>query len=151
MNRDEYPPKSYVHLAPRDDYKEFEYEAALAYARAMNRLDAQPLVQLLSENCVYESQNVFTPLRGKEAIVTYLRGKFHAIEQAGCGSQVFAQLGKMIHIYVDRPCVILAQGAYDNLVAVVLFEVDRGKITRIDLCSVLPNPTHAQGTGEYPG
>ena len=139
-----------VFLAPRDDYKEFECEAALAYARAINRLDIQPLAHLLSENCIYESQHVREPLRGKEAILAYFQQKFRTIQEGSSDSQVFAELGKMIEIYVDRPCVIVAQGVYDNRKGVVLFEVSRGKIDRIDMCGVLPNPTHAQGTGEYP-
>lgn len=142
------PPK--VYLASRDDYKEFEYEAALAYARTLNRLDPQPLKHLLSDTCVYESQNVLNSIRGKDQILDYLQKKCQTIREASHAHQVFAQLGKMTEIYIDRPCVLLAQGTYDNLVAVVLFEVDKGKIVRIDICTVLPNPTHAKGTGEYP-
>ncbi|MEN9314567.1 MAG: hypothetical protein RIS35_960, partial [Pseudomonadota bacterium] len=45
---------------------------------------------------------------------------------------------------------VMAQGDKDNLTAVVLAEVEEGKIKRLDLCGV-PSPHSARRTGDYPG
>jgi hypothetical protein len=47
------------------------------------------------------------------------------------------------------PCVVLAQGDKENLVAVVFAEVKGDFIERIDLC-VAPTPQSAKRSGEYP-
>ena len=56
--------------------------------------------------------------------------------------------------WLDRefpgPCVVMAQGDKDNLLAVVLAKVEDGMIKRLDLCGA-PSPHSARRTGEYPG
>lgn len=139
-----------VFLLPRDDYKEYEFEAALAFARAWNTLDESHLAPLLGPNTVYESQNVFEPLVGAEAILDYLCGKFVTLRAHADTHTAYAELSQMAEIYQNRPCVIMAQQHPDNLLAVVLFETERGRIKRLDICSCLPNPSHATRTGQYP-
>lgn len=139
-----------VYLLPRDDYKEYEYEAALAFARAWNNLDISFLEPLLDDESSYTSQNVFDTLQGSKSILDYLKAKFVTVNRHGKPSEIFAEIGRMAEIYVNRPCVIMAQGHIDRLLAVVLFETEKGRIKRIDMCSCLPNPSHATRTGQYP-
>jgi hypothetical protein len=47
------------------------------------------------------------------------------------------------------PCVVLAQGDKENLVALVLAEVEGDLISRLDMC-IVPTPQSAVRSGEYP-
>jgi hypothetical protein len=47
------------------------------------------------------------------------------------------------------PCVVLAQGHKDNLIAVVLADLDGTMIQGLTLC-VVPSPLSAHRTGKYP-
>jgi hypothetical protein len=143
-------PLSRVFLVGSDKHEPFETEAARAYARAFNSLDPAPLIPLLDEDCVYESQYVFDALRGKESVVEYFRGKLKTIKEAGKNAEVFAQLGTMREIYPGRPCVLMAQGDHEKPTGLVLFQTEGEKIKRIDMCGALPTPDQAEGSGEYP-
>ena len=46
--------------------------------------------------------------------------------------------------------LVMAEGEKNNLMAVVLAEVEDGKVKRLDLCGA-PSPYSARRTGEYPG
>ena len=50
-----------------------EKDAAIAYARAWNRLDPNDFLALLAGDARYASQWVFEELEGLEAISSYLR------------------------------------------------------------------------------
>lgn len=137
-------------LMPLHDHKEYEHQAALALACAWNTLDESHLAPLLDANTVYESQNVLQPLVGINAILDYLRGKFVTLSACADTHKVYAEIGRMAESYKERPCVIIAQQHPDKLLAVVLFETERGRIKRLDFCTCAPNPSHAIRTGQYP-
>jgi hypothetical protein len=139
-----------------------EDQAIHDFARAWNTLDPEPIIEHLADDAVYESQNVLEPLRGREAIADYLRGKMATL-QAHPEAAVRAEVG-----YVGdqdgqgvmlgfpgqttgRPCVLVAQGASPEPQTLVLLEVDGRRIRRIDICSVAPAPSDATRTGVYPG
>ncbi len=56
--------------------------------------------------------------------------------------------------WLDRefpgPCIVLAQGDKDDLVALLLTKVEGGTIKGLDLCGA-PSRYSARRMGEYPG
>jgi hypothetical protein len=122
-------------------------DALYAYARMMNTLRVAPLESLLAEDFVYESQEVFSALEGRDAFLDYIRPKLETIRKAG--ATVFAEMGMVSAYGQYQPCVILAQYSKENLVGLVLAQVAAGKVSRLDLC-VVPQPKSAQRSGVYP-
>jgi len=123
-------------------------EAALrAYATMMNKLDVSCLEPLLADDFHYASQWVFAEIESKTEYLEYIAPKLEAIRKSG--GTAWAEMG-----WLDRefpgPCVVMAQGDKDNLLAVVLAKVEDGKIKRLDLCGA-PSPHSARRSGEYPG
>lgn len=122
-------------------------EALRAYATMMNTLDASCLEPLLADDFHYASQWVFAEIESKSAYLEYIVPKLEAIRKSGAAA--WAEMG-----WLDRefpgPCVVMAQGDKDNLLAVVLAKVEDGKIKRLDLCGA-PSPHSARRSGEYPG
>lgn len=121
-------------------------QALRAYATMMNSLDASHLAPWLADDFHYASQWVFAEIESKNDYLKYIVPKLEAIRQSG--SVVWAEMG-----WLDRefpgPCVVMAQGDKNNLIAVVLAKVEDGKIKRLDFCGV-PSPHSARRTGEYP-
>ena len=124
-----------------------EFETALkAYAAMMNTLDSSKLESLLAENFHYASQMVFSEIESKQEYMAYIKPKLEAVGRSG--SKVWAEMGRL-ETGFPGPCVVLAQGDKENLVALVLAEVEGDLITRIDMC-IAPTPQSANRTGEYP-
>lgn len=124
-----------------------EEQALRAYATMMNTLDASPLEPLLADDFHYASRWVLAEIESKTAYMEYIVQKLEAIRKSG--ATVWAEMGSL-----DRglpgPCVVMAQGEKDNVVALVLAKVEDGKLKRLDLCEV-PSPRSARRTGDYPG
>jgi hypothetical protein len=137
-----------VYLAENQNFEDFEWEAAHAYASAVNCLDASRLASWLHEGTIYESQHVALPLTGASAILDYLSRKWVTIAQAGPAHEVTAEMAYMHSTYVGRPTVILRQNG--ARVALVLFQTSKGRIDRIDICGILPRVDEATGTGRFP-
>ena len=124
-----------------------EKDAAIAYAKAWNKLECSDFLKLLDDNAHYASQWVLDELENKEAIAEYLIGKMQTVRESG--SQVHAELGKARSGFgAGRDCVIMAQDRKDKIMAVVLFEVNDNRIRRYGLC--MPELLNAEGTGIYP-
>ena len=130
-----------------------------ALGKAYNTLDVAHIEQLLDDDIKYASQQVFSPLKGKEAVLDYLRTKFTTLRNTP-GSELFAEIGfmgsqereyiKAAFATEGQPCLILSQGQKDRKLAVVLVEGIEGKISDVQLCTVAPHWSQVQGTGEYP-
>lgn len=108
--------------------------AATAYARAWNRLDCSEFLQLLAEDCCYESQWVYSALEGKQAIADYFTGKLKAVKESEV--KVRAELAvTTTGPDPEEDCVLLTQ-RQDNeeVTVVVLFKVKADKIQRYDMC-----------------
>jgi hypothetical protein len=112
----------------------------------MNGLSADHLEPLLAEDFQYESQWVFSAITSKRAFLEYIRPKLDAIRHSG--SRVWAEMAEL-SLTNRGPCLVLAQGQQDNLVATLLVKIADGKIQRADLCMV-PPPESAWRSGEYP-
>jgi hypothetical protein len=121
-------------------------EALWAYAAMMNTGDVSILEPLLAEEFHYASQRVFAEIESKAEYMAYIKPKLAAVRASG--GRVWAEMGELDCDF-PGPCVVLAQGDQDNLVALVLAQVDAGRITRLDLC-IAPSPHLAKRTGEYP-
>jgi hypothetical protein len=125
-----------------------DVEGALrAYARMMNRLDVAELEPHLAEDFHYESQWVFDEISSKQEYLDYIRPKLATIRSKG--ATVWAEMGSLTRDF-PGPCVVLAQRARDNLVAVVLATVANGQVSRLAMC-LAPSPWSAERSGEYPG
>ena len=121
--------------------------ALRAYATMMNTLDASQLEPLLADDFHYASQWVFAEIESKTAYLEYIVQKLDAIRKSGV--TVWAEMGSLDREF-PGPCVVMAEGEKNNLMAVVLAEVEDGKVKRLDLCGA-PSPYSARRTGEYPG
>ena len=137
-----------------------ESELVELYAKTWNTLNPAIIEPYLADDVVYESQLVFDPLIGKKAVFDYLQGKMQTIKQTRYKSDVYAEIGhcgsqdgnkvQVLSASAFRPCVLMAQGNPDKIIALILLETDAGKIKRIDLCTIAPHPSTATRTGEYP-
>ena len=124
-----------------------DHETALrAYASMMNTLDCSRLESLLATDFHYSSQMVLSEIESKEEYMTYIKSKLEAVKQSG--GKVWAEMGTLQEGF-PGPCVVMAQGEQENLVAVVLAKVAGDLISRIDMC-IVPTPQSAIRSGEYP-
>ena len=122
-------------------------QALRAYATMMNTLDASCLEPLLADDFHYASQWVFAEIESKSSYLEYIVPKLDAIRRSG--ATAWAEMGWLDHEF-PGPCVVMAQGDKDTLVAVVLAKIEDGKIKRLDLCGA-PSPHSVRRTGDYPG
>lgn len=129
--------------------KEMEYLELLA--KSWNNLDISFIEPVLSDNVIYESQWVLTPMVGKESFLTYMKSKFDTIREAVLYENmiVFAEMAN--HPEADnRPCIVLSQSQeVVTRKATVLLKVQKERIIRIDVCFA-PNPLSAKLSGIRP-
>lgn len=115
-------------------------------AKAYNNLDYKELETIASDDIVYESQDVFSALEGKKAVLNYLQPKFETVKNSG--HLVFAEIGYIKN--QSRSCIIMSQGTLENKISVVLIESRDEKLSRIDICTIFPHWSQVTGTNEYP-
>jgi hypothetical protein len=122
-------------------------ETALrAYASMMNTLDSSKLESLLSNDFCYSSQMVLAEIKSKQEYLDYVNPKLEVVRASG--SKVWAEMAMLTQSF-PGPCVVLAQGDKENLIALVLAKVKGDQIERIDMC-IVPTPQSAKRSGEYP-
>ena len=122
-------------------------ETALrAYASMMNALDSSKLEPLLSDDFHYASQMVLAEIESKQEYLDYIKPKLEVVRASG--TKVWAEMAILTHSF-PGPCVVLAQGDKENLVALVLAKVKGDQLERIDMC-IVPTPRCAKHSGEYP-
>lgn len=124
-----------------------EEQALRAYATMVNTLDASHLEPLLADDFHYASQWVFAEMESKAEFMEYIVPKLETMRRSD--AMPWAEMGWLDHTF-PGPCVVIAQGDKDDLVAVMLAKVENGKIRRLDLCCV-PPPQSARRSGDYPG
>lgn len=125
-----------------------EKDAAIAYARAWNRLDPNDFLALLAGDARYASQWVFEELEGLEAISSYLTQKIRAVKAHAANnpnSKVRVEIGITKAGDVDRPCAYMKQGSNE---VVVIFTVKDGEISRYDSC--IPQLYRPDKSNVYP-
>ena len=120
--------------------------ALRAYASMMNSLDYSKLEPLLSHDFHYASQMVLAEIISKQEYLDYINPKLEVVRASG--TKVWAEMAMLTHSF-PGPCVVLAQGEKENLVALVLAKVKGDQIERIDMC-IVPTPQSAKRSGEYP-
>ena len=108
---------------------------------------------LIDDEIQFASQNVFDEINSKTEVLEYLADKMSAIDNSP-NAQVYAELSETtqypMYTVPEQPCVIMAQGSKDNILAVALFQANDAKITRIDICSAAPAPEKVVRSGRYP-
>ena len=97
--------------------------------------------------CSSDLQWVLDEITSRQQFLDYIRPKLETIRESG--TLAYAEIGEVAREAVG-PCVVLAQGTVENLVATVLVRVEGERISRIDLCAV-PSPRSVRRSGEYPG
>ena len=124
-----------------------DIETALrAYASMMNTLDSSKLESLLSDDFHYASQMVLAEIESKQEYLDYINPKLEVVRASA--TKVWAEMAMLTDSF-PGPCVVLAQGEKENLVALVLAKVKGNQIERIDMC-IVPTPQSAKRSGEYP-
>jgi len=137
-----------------------ESELVMVLAKAWNTLDSSLLAPYLADGVVYESQQVLAPLVGKEAVLDHLHQKMLSLRDAPADRKYYCEIGNcgsqrgmrvMVMSAVEgKPCVVLAIGNRDKPVALVLLETADCLIKRVDISTVVPHPSTAIRSGEYP-
>ena len=124
-----------------------DIETALrAFASMMNALDSSKLEPLLSDDFHYASQMVLAEIESKQEYLDYINPKLEVVRASG--TKVWAEMAMLTHSF-PGPCIVIAQGDKENLVALVLAKVKGDQIERIDMC-IVPTPQSAKRSGEYP-
>ena len=127
-------------------------QAVRAVAQMLNTLAVEPVEALLADEIHYEVQwhlhgpsGVWLPfdIYGKDHFMAHMMGLFASRKSAG--QNLFAELG---HVNND-PCLVLADGDKDSLVATVLVDVVAGKIRHLEF-GLTPAPSKVARSGEYP-
>lgn len=121
-------------------------DALRAYARMMNSLDYRALEPLLADGFHYASQWVFEEIASKAAYEAYIIPKLETIRRSG--GRVWAEMAST-EAFGGGPCVVLAQGKREHLLATLLVTMRDSKISRMDLCFI-PAPQKCKRTGEFP-
>jgi hypothetical protein len=128
-----------------------EHQAAVALAEAWNRLDPSELIDLMADDVHYCSQRVLEELTTKETVAEYLRERMRLTADDVATKpyvKVFAELGNSGNSQ-ECDCVVIAQGAVENIVTIVFLKVEGSRIKRIDLC--VPQFQEVIRSGVYPG
>lgn len=116
-------------------------------AEAYASVDPEPYIDALAEDCVYESQQSFTPIKGKDAIEESIRKWFNNIKESKnyVTSSVRRVFRGPVMDALGQPCVVLKR---DDAGLVLLLKLsDDSKISRIDVC-VVPAPTDTRPLDE---
>lgn len=122
-------------------------EALRAVAAMYNTCSTERIEPLLAQEFHYASQWVFSEHESKNEFLDYMREKLKTV--AASGEPVFAELATTGPQYGSQPCLVLAQGGRERLVATILVEVSDGMISRVDVCAV-PPPEATTRSGMYP-
>ena len=124
-----------------------EETALRAYAIMLNTMNIEPLISLLADDFIYESQKVFQPLKSKQEFLEFIVPKLETIRKSGVAS--FGEMGSVYAYGKKQPCVIMAHGHKSNLIGLALAKIHEGKLKRLGLC-IIPPPETATRSEEYP-
>ena len=113
---------------------------------ARESFDPEPIIDLLAEDAIYESQDTLIPLSGKSEISHYLRGRFSFFEEMPANQDTGTILLGTIDLPRGSgyPCLIfVADEVRQALWIVTLEDSDHHMISRIDILTVVPPPDEA--------
>lgn len=91
----------------------------------MNTLDIRHLEPLLAQDFHYASQKVLAEIETKAEYIDYITGKLRVMDRPD--ARPFAEMADW-DAWGGGPCVVLAQGDRDRLVATAVAEVEDGRI-----------------------
>ena len=127
-------------------------DALRAYATMMNTLNAGKFTPLLADDFHYASQWVFAEIESKQEYLDYITMKLRAMKDSG--AKVCAEMGEIEQSFAvlshgwGTPCVVITQGARDDVAALVFAEVKDETIRRLDMC--MPELYRWKRSGDYP-
>lgn len=128
-----------------------ETETLRELAKSWNNLDTSFIEKHLSDDFVYESQWVLTPIEGKREFLNYLQSKFQAIKSTMQKETMIVSAELASHPAMqNRPIIVLTQITKEGIRQVsLLIKIENDKLKRIDVCFI-PDPSEAELTGEFP-
>lgn len=117
-----------------------EHEALSVIASCWNTLDASILKNHLSDDFIYESQWVITPIIGKELFLHYFTKKLNVISASKKEKRGNIKAEIIAHPYLtNKKCVLLTQLRDEGPIKVLLeIQIHDHLIKRIDL-SFMPS------------
>jgi len=121
------------------------WDALDVIVQTRRTLDPKPLLDLLAEIVVYESQDVLQPLVGRAAVAEYL-DKRHQFFRTLPKSR---DLGRFLRAVVDlpdgrdHPCLVFEADGHRHAIW-ALTVTEGGQISRIDILTVAPQPSAAR-------
>ena len=127
-----------------------ETETLRELAKSWNNLDTSFIEKHLSDDFIYESQWVLTPIEAKREFLNYLQSKFRAIKSAMLKETMTVSAELALHPAIQRkPIIVLTQLTGEGIRKVsLLIKMEKGKLKRIDVCFI-PDPSEAELTGEF--
>lgn len=128
-----------------------ETQLLVQFAKCWNNLDVSFIENHLAEDITYESQWVFTPIKGKANFLPYLKSKFQAIKTAVQQGKMQVSAELAIHpSLTSKDCLVLTQTtSQEDIVVLVVIELLHDLISRIDVCFI-PDPDNAILSGIQP-
>jgi hypothetical protein len=125
-----------------------ELTAATTFARAWNRFDPEPFLDLLAPDAHYASQWVFAELDSHKAIADYLRAKMKSVRNHAINDPTQRPRAELTTCRDGRDCVAMTQGDQNEIKAVVVFTIAGDTIARYDMC--IPELMGPQRSGVFP-
>lgn len=128
-----------------------ESQLLVQFAKCWNNLDVSFIEDHLAEDITYESQWVFTPIKGKANFLPYLHSKFQAIKTTIQKGKMHVSAELAIHpALAGKECLVLTQSTIKEDVSVlIVIELLNDLIYRIDVCFI-PDPDNAMLSGIQP-
>ena len=140
-----------VSLAPSQPLSGQEYNLLAArthaYGQAFAKFDATAACKMLSDDVVYESQMVLSPLVGKEAVAAHIKKRFEFLREHIAGDFRISRGEVELPAGSNYPCLILQRGETRDALLVLELNSD-AKIVRLDFLVVLPHPDQATALGD---
>jgi hypothetical protein len=119
--------------------------ATLIYIEARRELDAEKLVDQLGDNAIFESQDAFEPLIGKEAISAYIWERFDFLRKEMSPQELgHWWLGEIdLPTYSSVPCAVFELDGVRQAITFVACD-GLGLIARVDITCGIPSPAFAR-------
>jgi hypothetical protein len=128
-----------------------ESQLLVQLAKCWNNLDVSFIENHLADDITYESQWVFTPIKGKANFWPYLKSKFQAIKTAVQQGKMQVSAELAIHPSLPgKQCLVLTQTtSLEDVSVLIVIELLDDLISRIDICFI-PEPDDAILSGIQP-
>ncbi len=128
-----------------------EFQSIWLLGKSWNSLNVEYIERYLSDDCIYKSQWLLYPIKGKQQFLSYLSLKFRAIRNAMHLGLITVTAEIAFHSAKENKlCLILTQIYKAEVIRVSIFiHIESKKTNRIVLCFI-PDPGEIELTGKFP-